>query len=118
MNLLLMLLFSTISFYLLLDFHVKAGTRFSLRDKRLFEISEVEITRVNCIQTVGASTLYIPLCIEYRKKIPNISLFASSYLAKITLIGSVVPKMFEPLNFNYMNENTVRFTNNLPKFVT
>ena len=35
-------------FYLLLDFHVKAGTRFSLRDKRLFEISEVEITRVNC----------------------------------------------------------------------
>ena len=36
-------------FYLLLDFLVKAGTRFSLRDKRLFEISEVEITRVNCI---------------------------------------------------------------------
>ena len=36
-------------FYMLLDFHVKAGTRFSLRDKRLFEISEVEITRVNSI---------------------------------------------------------------------
>ena len=35
-------------FYLSLDFHVQAGTRFSLRDKRLFEISEVEITRVNC----------------------------------------------------------------------
>ena len=35
-------------FYLLLDFHVKAGTRFSLRDKRLFEISAVEIMRVNC----------------------------------------------------------------------
>ena len=35
-------------FYLLLDFHVKAGTRFSLRNKRLFEISEFEITRVNC----------------------------------------------------------------------
>ena len=31
-----------------LDFHVKTGTRFSLRDKRFFEISEVEITRVNC----------------------------------------------------------------------
>ena len=43
------LLFSTIFFYMLLDFHVKVGTRFSLRDKRLFEISEVEITRVNCI---------------------------------------------------------------------
>ena len=36
-------------FYLLLDFHVYAGTRFSLRDKRLFEISEVEIAKVNCI---------------------------------------------------------------------
>ena len=36
-------------FYLLLDFHFKAGIRFSLRDKQLFEISKVEITRVNCI---------------------------------------------------------------------
>ena len=34
---------------LLLDFHVKTGTRVSLRDKRLFEISEVDITRVDCI---------------------------------------------------------------------
>ena len=29
-----------------------AGTRFSLRDKRLFEISEFEITRVNCIRII------------------------------------------------------------------
>ena len=42
------LLFSTIFCYLFLDFHVKTGTRISLRDKRLFEISEVEITRVDC----------------------------------------------------------------------
>ena len=35
--------------FYLLDFHVYAGTRISLRDKRLFEISEFEITRVNCI---------------------------------------------------------------------
>ena len=41
--------FSTIFCYLLLDFNVKTGTRFSLRDKRLFEISEVEITKVHCI---------------------------------------------------------------------
>ena len=34
--------------YLLLDFHVKTGMRFSLRDKRLFEINEVKITRVDC----------------------------------------------------------------------
>ena len=33
------LLFSTIFCYLLLDFHIQTGTRFSLRDKRLFEIS-------------------------------------------------------------------------------
>ena len=36
--------FSTICCYLLLEFHVKTGTRFLLQDKRLFEISEVEIT--------------------------------------------------------------------------
>ena len=42
------LLFSTIFCYLLLDFHVKTETRVSLRDKRIFEISEVEITRVDC----------------------------------------------------------------------
>ena len=34
---------------MLLDVHVSAGTRFSLRDKRLFEINEFEITGVNCI---------------------------------------------------------------------
>ena len=40
--------FSTIFYYLMLDFYVKTGIRFSLRDKRLFEITEVEITRVDC----------------------------------------------------------------------
>ena len=34
---------------LMLDFYVKTRVRFSLRDKRLFEITEVEITRVDCI---------------------------------------------------------------------
>ena len=34
---------------LLVDLCVKTGTRFSFRDKRIFEISEVEITRVGCI---------------------------------------------------------------------
>ena len=43
------LLLSTIFCYLMVDFYVKTGTRFSLRDKRLFEITEVEITRVDCI---------------------------------------------------------------------
>ena len=48
-------LFSAIFYSLLLDFHVYKGTRFSLRDKRLFEISEVEITRVDCT-SVHATT--------------------------------------------------------------
>ena len=38
----------TIFYYLMLDFYVKTGIRFFLRDKRLFEITEVEITRVDC----------------------------------------------------------------------
>ena len=37
--------------YMLLDFLVSAGTRLSLRDKRLFQISEFEIAGTNC--TVG-----------------------------------------------------------------
>ena len=43
------LLLSTIFSYLMLDFCVKTRIRFSLRDKGLFEITEVEITRVDCI---------------------------------------------------------------------
>ena len=39
---------SAIFYYLMLDFYVKTGIRFSLRDKQLFDITEVEITRVDC----------------------------------------------------------------------
>ena len=39
---------STIFYYLMLDFYVKTGIKFSLQDKRLFEITEVEITRIDC----------------------------------------------------------------------
>ena len=42
------LLFSTIFYNLILDFCVITRTRFFLRDKRLFEITKVEITRVDC----------------------------------------------------------------------
>ena len=41
------LLFSTIFYNLILDSCVITRTRFFLRDKRLFEITEVEITRVD-----------------------------------------------------------------------
>ena len=43
------LLLSTIFCYTVLDFQVKTRIRFSRRDKRLFEITEVKITRVDCI---------------------------------------------------------------------
>ena len=43
------LLIFTIFSYLMLDFNVKTRIGFSLRDERLFEITEVEITRVDCI---------------------------------------------------------------------
>ena len=43
------LLLSTTFSYLMLDFYVKTTIRFSLRDKRLFEITDVEITKVDCI---------------------------------------------------------------------
>ena len=43
------LLFSTILYNLILDFCVITRTRFFLQDKRLFEITEVEITRVDYI---------------------------------------------------------------------
>ena len=46
------LLFSTIFCILILVFYVETRTRFSLRDKRLFEITEVEITRVDCISFI------------------------------------------------------------------
>ena len=42
------LLLSTKFSYLMLDFYVETRIKFSLRDKRLFEITEVEITRVDC----------------------------------------------------------------------
>ena len=50
---------STIFYYLMLDFYVKTGIRFSVRDQRLFEITEVEITRVDCIRGQKHVLLYL-----------------------------------------------------------
>ena len=65
---------STIFFYLKLDFYVKTGTRFSLRDKRLFEITEVEIMRVNCI------TKLFCLCIYFKQLQHRIQCLGKNYL--------------------------------------
>ena len=53
------LLLSTIFCYLLLDFYIKTGTRFSLRDKRLLEITEFEITRVYCTYTAVKAFIFM-----------------------------------------------------------
>ena len=58
------LLLSTIFCYLLSYLYVETRIRFSLRDKRLFEITEVEITRVDCIETMQTRGLgYSPTII-------------------------------------------------------
>ena len=50
------LLLSTIFCHLLLDFHVKTETRFSLRDKHLFKICRVEIrSQLYCIDMYKVS---------------------------------------------------------------
>ena len=59
-------------FYLLLDVHIKAGTRFSLRDKQLFKISEVEIAKVNCICEYMRFTVMFRSQGKERLRRPNI----------------------------------------------
>ena len=66
------LLLSTIFWYLILDFYIKIRIRYSLRDKRLFEIVEVEITWVDCILLL-LQKLNVPLrrdvLIQFLKKL-------------------------------------------------
>ena len=57
------LLFPTIFCYLMLDFDVKTRVRFSLQYKRLFEITEVEITRVDCINNLKVVAGLIDFCV-------------------------------------------------------
>ena len=54
------LLLFTIFCYLMLDVYVKTRIRFSLRDKRLFEINEVEIKGVDCILVNSGSENFLP----------------------------------------------------------
>ena len=84
------LLFSTIFCYMSLDFYAKTGTRFSLPDKRLVEISEVEITRVDCISFYdndkfqnSANTMSLPLII--------ICVFTKSTVLTLLLLNKTCP---------------------------
>ena len=62
------LLLPTIFCYLMLDFYVKTRIRFSLRDKRLFEIIEVEITRVDCIVIENLFYKFLIITESFTKK--------------------------------------------------
>ena len=58
------LLLFTMFCYLMLDFCVRTRVRFSLRDKRLFQITEVEITRVDCIYCRLSIMFVLPLTLK------------------------------------------------------
>ena len=74
------LLSSTIFCYLVLDSYVKTRIRFSLRDKRLFEITEVEITRstvVVCISVcLSTNSNIVCLCVRRLCVRPSARLYA------------------------------------------
>ena len=82
---------STIFYYMMLDFYVKTGIRFSLRDKRLSEVTEVEITRVDCSYFVIFPVFLSYL--EYRKLSKFAVLFTVIVGLEITSISFLSEKI-------------------------
>ena len=80
------LLFSSIFCCLLVDLCVKTGTTFSLRYKRLLEISEVEITRVECM--FSPSRFYLQLFLVHILDITIVMVLTKP--VKIKVQGSLV----------------------------
>ena len=66
-----------------LDFHVKSETRFSLRDKRLFEISAVEIT-VDC-----SSDAVIYSYVPEVNRFSNNSVFINSFEITVFIFRAI-----------------------------
>ena len=87
------LLSSTIFCYLVLDSYVKTRIRFSLRDKRLFEITEVEITRstvVVCISVcLSTNSNIVCLCVR-SSECPSVRPPVCIFLCDIVSIGLYV----------------------------
>ena len=85
------ILFSTIFYNLILDFCVIIRTRFFLRDKRLFEITEVEITRVDCIYfifyNIYGTYLFVDMSIKYRLSIDILISIIDLFLFVIKLFN-------------------------------
>ena len=74
--------------YLLLDFQVKTGTRFSPRGKGLFKITEVKITRADCILD---ETIY--LLMDVRLVDFKLFLFCLKRSKHFSFANSVDPNM-------------------------
>ena len=77
----------------MLDFYVKTRTRFSLRDKRLFEISEVEITRVDCIY-FGAGNVHCGRMVLAVNILYLGGGWSRPVIEKSVLLGAVIPIWF------------------------
>ena len=67
----------TIFCNLLEDFQVKTGTRFSHRDKQLFEISEIDITKVDCTDGFAAPLADLDLYNSYMPWLREFKIFLS-----------------------------------------
>ena len=86
--------FSTIFCCLLVDLCIKTGTRFSLRVKRLFEISEFEITRVDCTLDCGLCTVCHDLFV----------IFCDCAVRKHAYLNTL--KIFQPKKENFQIKNS------------
>ena len=84
---------------MLLDFHVLAGTRFSLRDKRLFEISEFEIARVNCISLSQSHTLWYANHILQQGIFYNILLCANHKMQQVNILSGANISLLQAIRF-------------------
>ena len=87
---------SSIFYYPMLDFYVKTGIRFSVPDKRLFEITEVEITRVDCIYMQGFLKY---VCEAVPKVIKKFSCSTQLSMKYFLLINIKMPKIIGILTF-------------------
>ena len=85
------LLLCTIFCYLMLDCYVKTGIRISLRDKRVFEITEVEITRVDCTMILFSR----PNCLT------------SIYLPRICCCNGILIRSFFKISASYSEQTNV-----------
>ena len=95
---------------LILDICVKTRTRISLRDNRLFEITEVEITRVDCTFSKGTKSLS-------GNFLTCIAVLASVYRSGDLKSSWVIFKFTDTVDYCYLEiEGTIINTSKYPYF--